>query len=108
MLLVRVTDVVADVEAGIDLLAWIEDVFWVKNVFGDFEYLKHLLGVHQMKVGRADDTVVMFSTDATFKLDSCSIKSISHLFYQGGSGFVGEIKERIKVEVSVATVTVNS
>ncbi len=44
--LVGVPDIMADVEAGIDLLAWVEDIVWIKEVFGYFEKFKHLFSEH--------------------------------------------------------------
>ena len=97
----------ADVKAWVDLLAWVEDVVWVKGVFTLFEYFEHLLGVHEVEVRSADDAVIVFTTDVSLKLDGGVVEGIGHFFYQGRSGLVGEIKERVEVEVSVATVTMH-
>ena len=101
------SDIVADVEAGIDFLAGIEDVFWVEYVFGGFEDFQHLFGVHKVQVRRADDAIVVFAADVALELYGRGVEGLGHFFYQGRCSLVGEIKERVEVEVTIATVPVD-
>jgi hypothetical protein len=106
-LLVGVTDVVADIEARIDLLARIEDVVWVEDMFAGFEEFKHLFSEHFAEVWRVNDTVVMFATETTFELGGSFVEGVRHFLYKYTGRFVGEIQEWIEVEVSVAAVPVD-
>ena len=105
--LICVSDVVADIEARIDLLAWVEDIFRVKDMLSFFEDFEHLFGEHFMEVWCANNTVVVLTTNVTLELYRGVVKGVSHFFYECRCGFVGEVQERVEVEVAITTMTMN-
>ncbi len=105
--LICVSDVVSDIEAWVYLFARVENIFWVKDVLSYFKEFKHFLGIHEVEEWSTDDTVVVLTTDVALKLHCCFVESIGHFFYQGRCCFVGEVEERVEVEVAVATVTMD-
>lgn len=100
-------NVVPNVEAGIYFLAGIEDIFRVKDMLSYLKEFKHLLGVHEVEEWSANNTVIVFTTDVAFKFHRSFVEGIRHLFYQGRCSFVGKVEERVEVEVSISTVTMD-
>lgn len=73
-------NIVADIEARVDLFAGIEDIVRIKDVFALFKDVEHFLGKHEVEVRCADDAVVVLATDVTIKFNGSSEEGISHFF----------------------------
>ncbi len=76
-------------------------------MFSFLEELEHMLAKEFVQERSADDAVVVLAADITLVLDSSVVEFLSHFLDEERGGFVGEIKQGIEVEVTVATMTMD-
>jgi len=80
-----------DVKPRIHFLAWVEDILGVKDVFSISKKSEHFLAKHLAQVRRTDDTVVVLATNVTVEFYCGREEFVSHYFYHGWGGLVGEV-----------------
>lgn len=69
---------VFDIKARVDLFTGIEDIVWVKNVFGRFKEFKHLFTEHLVQKRCAHNSIIVFTTDVALVFDGGVVEFLGH------------------------------